>query len=187
MAPGMGVLVRVMRDLGFDFYWHDKYCDNIFAKHFIADGKTRFELLTAFEVFEHLVDPLSEIKAMLAFSNNILFSTLLVPKEAQKASDWWYFGPEHGQHVAFYTVEALQVVSKVFNLHLSTDGVGMHLLSQKPVSNRLFRFFARETRQSRLSALALAHPDAEKVAAVGRFPSSFWPSHLSVSRVDSQH
>ena len=149
-GAGYGLLVRIMRDLGFDFYWHDKYCDNIFAKHFVANRETRFELLTAFEVFEHLVDPLSEIKAMLAFSNNLLFSTQLVPNEVQNVSDWWYFAPEHGQHVAFYTVEALQVISKVFNLHLSTDGVGTHLLSQKPVSNRLFRFFARETRQSRL-------------------------------------
>jgi 2-polyprenyl-3-methyl-5-hydroxy-6-metoxy-1,4-benzoquinol methylase len=150
-GAGYGVLVRIMRDLGFDFYWHDKYCENIFAKHFVANGETRFELLTAFEVFEHLADPLSEIKSMLAFSNNLLFSTLLVPSEAQKAGDWWYFGPEHGQHVAFYTVDALQVIAKVFNLHLSTDGVGMHLLSQKPVSNRLFRFFAHETRQSKLA------------------------------------
>jgi hypothetical protein len=149
-GAGYGLLVRIMRDRGFDFYWDDKYCDNIFAKHFVANREPRFELLTAFEVFEHLVDPLSEIKAMLAFSNNLLFSTLLVPNGAQSASDWWYFGPEHGQHVAFYTVEALRVVSKVFNLHLSTDGVGTHLLSQKPVSNRLFRFFARETRQSKL-------------------------------------
>jgi hypothetical protein len=88
---------------------------------------------------------------MLAFSDNLLFSTQLVPNEVQKASDWWYFGPEHGQHVAFYTVEALRLMAKVFNLHLSTDGVGTHLLSQKPVSNRLFRFFARETRQSKLA------------------------------------
>ncbi|MGB8324469.1 MAG: hypothetical protein WCE52_16035, partial [Candidatus Acidiferrum sp.] len=86
----------------------------------------------------------------LAFSDNLLFSTQLVPDEVRNASDWWYFAPEHGQHVAFYTVGALQVISKVFNLHRPTDGVGMHLLSQKPVSNRLFRFFARETRQSKL-------------------------------------
>jgi hypothetical protein len=61
------------------------------------------------------------------------------------------FCPEGGQNVAVYTVEALRVASRVFNLHLSTDGVGTHLLSQKPVSNRLFRFFARETNQSRLA------------------------------------
>lgn len=56
------MLVRVTRDLGFDFYWHDKYCDNIFAKHFVANRESRFALLTAFEVFENLVDLLSEIK-----------------------------------------------------------------------------------------------------------------------------
>ena len=92
-GAGYGVLVRMMRDLGFDFYWCDKYCDNIFAKHFVADRETRFELLTAFEIFEHLVDPLSEIKAMLAFSDNLLFSTLLVPNELQKRERLVVFCP----------------------------------------------------------------------------------------------
>jgi hypothetical protein len=82
---------------------------------------------------------------MLSYSGNLLFCTLLVPKRRQPAGDWWYFGPEHGQHIAFYTVPALQVVAERFNLHLSTDGAGTHLLSQKPVPGRLFRFFARET------------------------------------------
>jgi hypothetical protein len=150
-GAGYGLLVRIMRDRGFDFYWHDRYCANIFAEHFVANLESKFELLTAFEVFEHLVDPLSEIESMLAYSNSLLFSTHLVPKEVRVACDWWYFGPEHGQHVAFYTVDALQAVAKVFNLFLSTDGVATHLLSQKPVSNRLFQFFVRDTRQSRLA------------------------------------
>jgi 2-polyprenyl-3-methyl-5-hydroxy-6-metoxy-1,4-benzoquinol methylase len=144
-GAGYGVLVRLMRDRGFDFYWQDAYCANLFAKHFVAEAGTTFELLTAFEVFEHLVDPLTEIKSMLDYSNNLLFSTLLVPQRAQTVTDWWYFAPEHGQHVAFYTVEALQVIAKIFNLHLCTDGIGTHLLSRKPASNRLFRFFAHET------------------------------------------
>jgi 2-polyprenyl-3-methyl-5-hydroxy-6-metoxy-1,4-benzoquinol methylase len=144
-GAGYGVLVRLMRDRGFDFYWHDRYCENLFAKHFPAKPGTKFELLTAFEVFEHLVDPLVEIKSMLEYSSNLLFSTLLIPQRAQNAIDWWYFGPEHGQHVAFYTVEALQVVAREFKLHLYTDGIGMHLLSREPVSSHLFRFFAHET------------------------------------------
>jgi Methyltransferase domain len=144
-GAGYGVLVRLMRDRGFDFYWQDAYCENLFAKHFVAEPGTTFELLTAFEVFEHLVNPLAEIKLMLDYSDNVLFSTLLVPQKAQAATDWWYFAPEHGQHVAFYTVEALQVVAKIFDLHLCTDGIGMHLLSRKPVSNRIFRFFTHET------------------------------------------
>jgi len=150
-GAGYGVLVRLMRDRGFNFYWHDIYCQNLFAKHFVAEPGSTFELLTAFEVFEHLVDPLTEIKSMLKYSNNLLFTTLLVPERAQTVADWWYFAPEHGQHVSFYTVEALQVVAKIFNLHLCTDGIGTHLLSRKPVSNRLFRFFVRQNLASRIA------------------------------------
>ena len=44
-GAGYGLLVRLMRDLGFDFYWYDKYCDNIFTKHFVANHETRFRTI----------------------------------------------------------------------------------------------------------------------------------------------
>ncbi len=53
---GYGVFTRLMRDNGYDYYWRDPHCQNLFAKQFIADEVTRYELLTAFEVFEHLVE-----------------------------------------------------------------------------------------------------------------------------------
>src|SRR5262249_39177480 len=31
---GYGLFVRMMRDLGIDFYWSDKFCENLFAKGF---------------------------------------------------------------------------------------------------------------------------------------------------------
>jgi len=148
-GAGYGVLVRLMRDRGFDFYWQDLYCENLFAKHFEAKPGVRFELLTAFEVFEHLVDPLTEIAAMLEYSANLLFSTFLVPEKP--TAEWWYFGPDHGQHISFYTVPALHVIAKHFNLYLSTNGSDTHLLSQKPFSAHLFRFLARDTLGSRMA------------------------------------
>ncbi len=33
-AGGYGVFVRMMRDVGFDFYWDDKYTTNLFARGF---------------------------------------------------------------------------------------------------------------------------------------------------------
>ena len=33
-AGGYGVFVRMMRDIGFDFYWDDKYTTNLFARGF---------------------------------------------------------------------------------------------------------------------------------------------------------
>jgi hypothetical protein len=150
-GAGYGVLVRLMRDRGFDFYWQDRYCENLFAKHFRAELGSKFELLTAFEVFEHLVDPLAEIQTILDYSSNLLLSTLLVPNGVRTVTDWWYFGPEHGQHVSFYTVPALQNIAKRFGLHLCTNSMDLHLLSRKPISKRIFHFFARETRWSTIA------------------------------------
>src|ERR1017187_3028144 len=78
---GYGLFVRLMRDAGFDFYRYDKFCSNLFAKGFdVAPTDDKgFELLTAFEVFEHLPDPLGGLDAMLALSTNILFTTCLIP------------------------------------------------------------------------------------------------------------
>jgi hypothetical protein len=40
-----------------------------------------------------------------------MFSTLLVPEPAPKLEDWWYYGLEHGQHIAFYTRKSLAVLA----------------------------------------------------------------------------
>ena len=31
---GYGVFVRLMRDIGFDYFWQDKYTENLFAQGF---------------------------------------------------------------------------------------------------------------------------------------------------------
>ncbi len=41
-AGGYGIFVRMMRDLGFDFYWIDPYADNFFAKGFEHDKQNNF-------------------------------------------------------------------------------------------------------------------------------------------------
>jgi Methyltransferase domain len=143
---GWGLFVRLMRDLGYDFWRSDKYCPNLFAPDYeVAEGNIEpFELLTAFEVFEHLPDPMDEIQAMLKQSNNIFFSTLLQPSVRPSPTDWWYYGLEHGQHVSFYTKASLQAMARKLNLHLSTDGVLFHLLSKKRVSPPAFSLATRK-------------------------------------------
>jgi Methyltransferase domain len=142
---GYGMFVRLMRDAGFGFYRQDKFCANLFAKHFDADeqGHGQYELLTAFEVFEHLTDPLAEIQKMLTYSSNILFSTLLVPQPPPAFDQWWYYGLEHGQHVALYSLRSLQVIAKRFGLHFCSNSSNLHLLSQNPVSPTAFKLLTR--------------------------------------------
>jgi hypothetical protein len=144
-AGGSGLLVRLMRDSGLDFYWHDKYCRNIFARQFegLVDGKGTFELLTAFEVFEHLVDPLTELKKMLSLSRNVLFTTQLIPAVCPKPGEWWYYGPEHGQHISFYSMKSLKIAAMRLGVNFYSNGSSMHLFTDRKLPKQLFYIIAR--------------------------------------------
>ncbi len=62
-AGGHGLFVRLMRDQGFDFHWQDDYAENILAKpHIFARTQVPVSAVTAFEVFEHVADPLSFVE-----------------------------------------------------------------------------------------------------------------------------
>ncbi|MGY0039754.1 methyltransferase domain-containing protein [Pedobacter sp. NJ-S-72] len=66
-AGGYGLFTRIMRDKGYNFYHSDIYCQNLFAEHFDVselNTNTKFELVTAFEVFEHMSDPVTEIEVI---------------------------------------------------------------------------------------------------------------------------
>ncbi len=133
---GYGMLVRLMRDRGLDFFRQDIYAENLFAKNFdLADaGVEKFELLTAFEVFEHLEDPAAEVEKMLQLSDNILFSTELQPMASPTPETWWYILPEIGQHISFFSKESLHALAKRMGLHLSTNGKNLHLLSKRKIA-----------------------------------------------------
>lgn len=139
-AGGYGLFVRLMRDLGLDFRWYDKYCQNLFACHFeSSESDGSYELLTAFEVFEHLVDPISEVEQMLGHSRNILFTTELVPEPAPQPEEWWYYGVGHGQHISFFTYRSLEILARQFSLNLVSDGKSCHLLTEKRIPETIFR------------------------------------------------
>ena len=142
---GYGMMVRLMRDAGFDFYRFDKYCPNLFATDFEAGTNTanRYELLTSFEVFEHLVDPISEIHKMLSFSESIFFSTELQPTYKPPMSEWHYYALEHGQHVSFYSLPTLKEIARRFGLNLYTDGIFLHLLTPKKISQGIYRLIMK--------------------------------------------
>lgn len=139
---GYGLLVRIMRDRGLDFYRYDQYCENIFAKGFdiTEPGPEKFELMTAIEVFEHLVDPVTEIQKMLEFSKNIFFATELLPEKGNTLpGQWSYYGLEHGQHISLYTRTTLKLLADRLGVHFVTDGKGMHLFTQEKKSQMLFK------------------------------------------------
>jgi hypothetical protein len=152
---GNGMFVRLMRDRGFDFYWQDIHTQNMFAKGFEKPDDKTFELLTTFEVFEHLVNPLDEISNMLKDSQSILFSTLLVPNPRPQPEDWWYYSLSAGQHISLYTKRSLEIIAGKFNLSLLTDGSSFHLLTNKKVSPKIFKLILNTKIQWILSSAVI--------------------------------
>jgi 2-polyprenyl-3-methyl-5-hydroxy-6-metoxy-1,4-benzoquinol methylase len=136
---GYGIFVRLMRDRGFNFYRYDTYCKNMFAVGFDDNGSSNYELITAFEVFEHLVDPMTEIENMLKKSKNIFFSTELQPKGFSNEKDWWYVMPETGQHISLYTMDTLKFIAKKHNLNLYSNGSAFHLITEKKIPALFFK------------------------------------------------
>lgn len=145
---GYGLFVRLMRDQGFNFYRQDIHCENLFAKYFdvVDTCRASYGLVTAFEVFEHLANPVHSVEHMLEYSDNILFSTELQPESNVTLGTWQYFIPSTGQHVSLYTKKSLNVLAENFNLQLYTDGHQLHMMTQKQVSKTMFRFFSNPLR-----------------------------------------
>jgi hypothetical protein len=131
-AGGYGLFVRLMRDKGFDFYWEDKFCENIFARFFSRlESVAQYEIVTAFEFFEHVTDPMAEAKRMAALTDNILFSTEIRPVDDEKLRTWWYLVPETGQHIVFYSIKTLQILSQQLDMYLYTNGRNLHMMSKR--------------------------------------------------------
>ncbi|HZB87417.1 MAG TPA: class I SAM-dependent methyltransferase [Terracidiphilus sp.] len=137
-AGGHGVLVRMLRDRGFDFRWLDRYANNIFARGFEHIEGNRYDLLTAYEVLEHFVNPLEDFEALLAYSDNLLLSTVLIPDPPPQPPDWWYYAVNGGQHISFYSRNSLAWLAKRFGLCLLSHGQH-HLFTRIPKMDALFR------------------------------------------------
>lgn len=140
---GYGMYVRLMRDAGFDFYRADPHCQNLFSQGFDATPGTQYEALTAFEVFEHLAEPVQTVAEMLTYSKSILFSTRLMPNPPPNPDAHWYYALEGGQHVALYHQRSLEVLAERFGLYLATDGRGLHLMTPHRAATRWFKLALR--------------------------------------------
>jgi len=142
---GYGIFTRLMRDIGFDFYWYDPQSTNLLARGFEIKSKNcKYELVTAFEVFEHFTEPIKEIESMLQFSGNILFLTELLPSILPKPGEWWYYALESGQHVSFYSYRTLKFIAQKYNMNLCSNGRNYHLFTKnRKINNKIFNFLLK--------------------------------------------
>ncbi|MFC7496032.1 MULTISPECIES: class I SAM-dependent methyltransferase [unclassified Nocardioides] len=159
-AGGYGTLTRLMRDRGFAFEHFDPLAENIFAPDHQAPSLegSRYDLVTGFEVLEHLVDPVASLAPVAATTDRLLMSTRLLPDPAPKPDEWDYYTPETGQHITFFTPEALRALAE----RLGYDGVVVgdlvHLFHRGPVSRSTQRL-VRSVKVAYMAGLAASVPD----------------------------
>ena len=173
-AGGTGLLVRLMRDQGYDFRWEDPHCANALASGFEAQpGDTGFAAVTAMEVLEHLHSPLPFIERQLARSptRSLLFTTELF-EGPPPGPDWWYYAFEMGQHVGFFQPRTLARIAERLGVRFHSAG-GLHLFTTLDVSPRRYRQLVRrptwwQRRQARQALTPLTQADFRQMLARGR-------------------
>jgi hypothetical protein len=107
-----GLVSRFLRDLGVNCVAYDKYGSMTYIQGFLADENSKPELVMMYEVVEHFSDPETEFSSIFKTRPNfVLFSTGLYNGQG---ADWDYLAVEGGQHIFFYSVDALKLISGKF-------------------------------------------------------------------------
>lgn len=135
-AGGYGVFTQMMRDRGLDYWQHDDYATALFATEFEDSGTDHYDLITAFEVVEHLANPREELAPVVARTDRLLFTTELLPNPAPPVAEWWYYMPTVGQHISFHTVDSLRLLGEHLGFQLTSNGKGWHLFHRDPIDLR---------------------------------------------------
>lgn len=141
VAGGYGILTRLMRDIGFNFYWADVYCKNLIAPGFEYSSTIgNCQIITAMEVMEHLEDPSEFVRSQVTRveAQYFIFTTELFNGVPPVPGSWWYYAFETGQHIGFFQRRTLEKMAGKLNMQFSSAG-GIHIFSHTPINQFLFR------------------------------------------------
>lgn len=134
VAGGYGLLTRLMRDLGFDYFWSDRYAANLFARGFEYHATPGTCLaVSAIEVLEHTTNPLEFIRQTLADhpSDTFIFTTeVFADNTPPLPGHWGYYAFETGQHIAFFSRRGLTRLAERLGMTYYPLG-RLHIFSRK--------------------------------------------------------
>jgi SAM-dependent methyltransferase len=109
---GNGLLSSILRDRGWKSATYDPFVD----RRTKVDQLGKFNLITAFEVFEHVPDVTrlaSDLATLLEPEGVVFFSTMVSDNEIapHKRLGWWYASPRNG-HISLFSSQSLHVLAE---------------------------------------------------------------------------
>jgi hypothetical protein len=107
---GSGLLSENLRQLGWDSCTYDPFVD----REMVVEQLGQFDLITVFEVFEHVPDVndlCDKLQKLCKPSSLILLSTMFSDEEIGRgrALDWWYAAPRNG-HISLFSRKSLTLL-----------------------------------------------------------------------------
>lgn len=134
---GAGVLVRFLRDAGLPAWGCDKYADSRLCIGFKLDMVPLDAVINLSEVVEHFVEPALEFDRL--FAANPAVMVIQTGIYTAVGTEWPYLAPEHGQHIFFYSVKALQWIAERHNRVLLACGSYVLFVRHENLLHLLYR------------------------------------------------
>jgi hypothetical protein len=138
-----GLLCRFLRDHLIDCYVYDKYSKPSYSIDFEAgSSQSNVDLVLAFEVFEHLPNPRVDLEEIFSFQSKYVLVTTDI--YSNQGSDWWYLAKEGGQHVFFYSAQAINFIARKYGYGVTIVG-SMILFFKEDIPEVLNKIVSSQT------------------------------------------
>ena len=128
---GNGLLAELLRKSNWQSLSYDPFVD----KNVRTEQIGKFDLITAFEVFEHIPDVrkmMSDLSSLLSPNGLILFSTLLSDGniKSNQSINWWYASPRNG-HISLFSRKSLSVLAQNNGFNFGSISATLHAFGNK--------------------------------------------------------
>jgi SAM-dependent methyltransferase len=128
---GSGLLAKLLREANWQSTSYDPFVDRDVG----IEELGKFDLITAFEVFEHVPDIqvlMSNLLSLLSPNGLVLFSTLLSDGNihSNQRISWWYASPRNG-HISLFSRNSLSILAQNNGINFGSFSEGFHFFCTK--------------------------------------------------------
>jgi hypothetical protein len=181
---GDGLLCRMLRDHGINCYVWDKHWSATYAQTFTEPDFATPQILFSFEVFEHFAHPELDLREVFGRGAPVLLASTAIYQGQD--SGWFYLARFLGQHVFFYSAEAMELIARRFGYTATISGPYILFVRpdvSKPVALAVFKAMTTRIGLRALRALMAVKraPGVEADAARLQRPRQSKPTRRAAS------